>query len=62
MRERWHGLYAKHPELPVVEQEVEPGVHVITGTGGSGMTMSFGLAARTWKRWMGEVDDEVESH
>ncbi len=54
MRERWHGVYAKHPELPIVEQEVAPGVCAITGTGGSGMTMSFGLAERTWKRWMGE--------
>jgi D-hydroxyproline dehydrogenase subunit beta len=54
MHERWHGIYAKHPELPSVEQEVEPGVFAITGTGGSGMTMSFGLAERTWNRWMGE--------
>jgi FAD dependent oxidoreductase TIGR03364 len=61
IHERWHGIYAKHPELPVVEQEVDSGVYAITGAGGSGMTMSFGLAARTWKRWMGEVDDEVES-
>lgn len=55
MHERWHGIYAKHAELPVVEHEVEPGVYAITGTGGSGMTMSFGLAERTWKRWMGEI-------
>ena len=52
MHERWHGIYAKHPELPVVEQEVEPGVFAFTGTGGSGMTMSFGLAERTWTRWL----------
>jgi D-hydroxyproline dehydrogenase subunit beta len=56
MHERWHGIYAKHPNLPAVELEVEPGVFAITGTGGSGMTMSFGLAERTWKRWMGEYE------
>ncbi len=54
MHERWHGIYAKHSDLPVVECEIEPGVYAITGTGGSGMTMAFGLAERTWKRWMGE--------
>lgn len=52
--EQWHGLYAKHPQLPVVEAEVEPGVHICTGTGGAGMTMSFGLADRIWNRWAGE--------
>jgi glycine/D-amino acid oxidase-like deaminating enzyme len=55
IRERWHGIYAKHPALPGVELEVEPGVYAITGMGGSGMTMSFGLAERTWMSWMGEL-------
>jgi len=55
IRERWHGIYAKHPELPVFEAEVSPGVHVFTGTGGAGMTMSFGLADRAWNRWEGEA-------
>ena len=26
-----------------------PGVFIRTGTGGSGMTMAFGLADRTWE-------------
>ena len=45
--ERWHGVYALHPELPYFRAEPAPGVHVVTAPGGSGMTLSFGLAERT---------------
>jgi FAD dependent oxidoreductase TIGR03364 len=45
--ERWHGVYAWHPELSVVRCEPAPGVQIVTGVGGSGMTLSFGLAERT---------------
>ena len=54
IRERWHGIYAKHSDLPVFEAETKEGVHIFVGTGGAGMTMSFGLANRAWQRWMGE--------
>ncbi|WP_169975795.1 TIGR03364 family FAD-dependent oxidoreductase [Tautonia rosea] len=47
--ERWHGIYAKHAAAPVFGAEPMPGVSVRTGTGGSGMTMSFGLAERSWE-------------
>lgn len=50
MAERWHGVYAKHPAAPVWEHDVAPGVTVVSGTGGAGMTMSFGLAERWWAR------------
>ena len=53
--ERWHGIYAKHSDHPVVENDCGNGVHIINGTGGAGMTMSFGLAERTWKQWLGEA-------
>lgn len=49
--EHWHGIYAKHPTLPVIEAEPIPGVTVCTGTGGAGMTMSFGLTEKMWDRW-----------
>ncbi|MBI3863261.1 MAG: TIGR03364 family FAD-dependent oxidoreductase [Planctomycetia bacterium] len=49
--ERWHGIYVKHPTLPVYAAEPAPGVFVRTGTGGTGMTMAFGLAERDWEQW-----------
>jgi len=45
--ERWHGVYCLHPERPFFEAEPAPGVRIVTAPGGSGMTLSFGLAERT---------------
>ncbi len=45
--ERWHGVYALHPERSVFEAAPAPGVKIVTAPGGSGMTLSFGLAERT---------------
>lgn len=49
--ERWHGIYAKLPGKPIYQAEPLSGVFVRTGTGGSGMTMSFGLAEEEWEQW-----------
>ena len=35
------------------EADLADDVYVFVGTGGAGMTMSFALAERTWKRWTG---------
>jgi D-hydroxyproline dehydrogenase subunit beta len=48
--ERWHGIYAQLPGKLQFVHEVEPGVTIITGAGGCGMTMSFGLADETLER------------
>jgi D-hydroxyproline dehydrogenase subunit beta len=45
--ERWHGVYSTHAEKPVFEAEPAERVHIVTAPGGSGMTLSFGLAERT---------------
>jgi FAD dependent oxidoreductase TIGR03364 len=45
--QRWHGVYALHPSHAFFEAEPAAGVRIITAPGGSGMTLSFGLAERT---------------
>ncbi|HEY5230519.1 MAG TPA: TIGR03364 family FAD-dependent oxidoreductase, partial [Galbitalea sp.] len=46
--ERWQGVYASSPRQPFVLEEVAPGVTVAIVTSGVGMTISFGLATRTF--------------
>ncbi|WP_462219906.1 FAD-dependent oxidoreductase [Ferruginibacter sp.] len=45
MAETWHGIY---PKLTNGDTEIffspDPGVYVLNGVGGAGMTLSFGLA------------------
>jgi FAD dependent oxidoreductase TIGR03364 len=53
--ERWHGIYAKYPDHPEFRAEPLPNVHIATGMGGSGMTMSFGLADRFFSNRLSSV-------
>jgi FAD dependent oxidoreductase TIGR03364 len=49
--ERWQGVYASSPQQPFLIEEVAPGVTVAIVTSGVGMTISFGLAEKTFSRW-----------
>ena len=50
--ERWFGVYAKHFEKPYLRFQPEDTVEVVTGLGGAGMTLSFGVAAETFDRYV----------
>jgi FAD dependent oxidoreductase TIGR03364 len=47
--ERWYGVYAKHPEKPLVVMQPEDGVRIVASPGGSGMTLSFGVAEQSMR-------------
>jgi FAD dependent oxidoreductase TIGR03364 len=51
---RWHGVYAKHPTVPVFQTQPQPGVTIMASPGGAGMTLSFGLAQMAWASAEGE--------
>ena len=42
--ERWHGVYPKCMTAPFVIEDLMEGVRAVVGLGGTGMTMSFGIA------------------
>lgn len=50
---RWHGFYGKHPDLHAFIAHPAPEVTIITGVGGNGMTLSFGLAEQVVKETLG---------
>jgi len=54
---RWHGTYIKHPTAAYVVARVSPEVLAVTGVGGAGMTLSFGLAEQVVTDWLGVKHD-----
>lgn len=51
---RWHGMYVKHASEPYVIAKPAPTILAVTGVGGAGMTLSFGLAEWAIQEWLGE--------
>jgi D-hydroxyproline dehydrogenase subunit beta len=49
---RWHGIYVKHPTDPFVVARPTPETLAVTGVGGAGMTLSFGLAEQIVREWL----------
>jgi FAD dependent oxidoreductase TIGR03364 len=47
--QRWHGVYAKHPEQPYLAITPTPGVKIVTSPAGAGMTLAFGIAEETFQ-------------
>jgi D-hydroxyproline dehydrogenase subunit beta len=50
---RWHGAYVKHPNQAYLVLQPADGVTVVTGVGGAGMTLSFGLAEQIVETMLG---------
>jgi FAD dependent oxidoreductase TIGR03364 len=48
---RWHGTYVKHPTAAYVVARPAPQTLAVTGLGGAGMTLSFGLAEQVVTDW-----------
>lgn len=51
---RWHGTYVKHPERPWCAARPVADVLAVTGVGGAGMTLSFGLAEKMTDEFLEE--------
>ena len=46
---RWYGVYAKHPDKPLVIMHPQERVRIVASPGGAGMTLSFGVAEQSMR-------------
>jgi D-hydroxyproline dehydrogenase subunit beta len=58
---RWHGAYVKHQSEPFLVMHPAPEVTVITGLGGAGMTLAFGLAETVVAHELREISVDVST-
>jgi FAD dependent oxidoreductase TIGR03364 len=56
---RWHGTYVKHPTAAYVVARPTSKILAVTGVGGAGMTLSFGLAEKVVTDWLGADHDRA---
>ena len=52
---RWHGVYMKHPAAAYTVVRPTDNVTAVTGVGGNGMTLSFGLAEQVVREVLEET-------
>ncbi|MCC9607885.1 TIGR03364 family FAD-dependent oxidoreductase [Blastopirellula sp. JC732] len=54
VQQRWHGYYAKSAKKSIVFEQPKPGVTIVNGVGGAGMTLSMGVGEEVISRLIGE--------
>lgn len=51
IQRRWTGTYVKCETGTHFERDISSNIKLMTGLGGAGMTLSFGLADQIWNNW-----------
>jgi FAD dependent oxidoreductase TIGR03364 len=62
IHERWHGVYAKAPNLVEFHRKLDDEVFATISSGGAGMTLSMGLAEQWWQAWDVEQEEPLASY
>ncbi|WP_209369975.1 TIGR03364 family FAD-dependent oxidoreductase [Brevibacterium renqingii] len=51
LQQRWQGVYASSPQTSLLMEDIDEHTRAVSVTSGIGMTMSFGIASRTFESW-----------